>query len=83
VLFVDICHSLSEVVLGTDTIVHTLKSQDGLVDVLGNFGSEWRGGYLLKERNLALTQSLTCLPTLALVIFLALVATASDIWLYN
>lgn len=83
VSFIDVCNSLAEVVLGGWAIVDSLESEDGLIGVLGNFGSELLGSYLLKLRNLALTQSLTCLPGPALAIFLLLgaVAAAWDIWL--
>ena len=48
-----------------------------------DFGSKCHGRYLLKLRNFALTQSLTCLPGPAFAIFLLLGAEAatSDIWL--
>lgn len=81
--FIDVCNSLAEVVRGGWAIVDALESQDGLVGVLGNFGSAWCGGYLLKLRNLARTQRRTCLPGPAFAIFLLLGAEAatSDIWL--
>jgi hypothetical protein len=85
VSLVDVCNSLSEVVLGTHSVVNTLESEDSLIDVLLDFGSEWWLDYLLKERNLALTQSLTCLPGPALAIFFDFWATAAayDIWFFN
>ncbi len=83
--FVDVGNSLAEVVLSCSAVVDTLESEDGLVSVLVLTGSGWDGIYLLKLRNLARTHSLTCLPTVALAIFLALgaAATDSDIWLFN
>jgi hypothetical protein len=68
--FVDVSNTLAEVVLGTLSIVDTLKSQDSLIGVLIDFGSKLTRRYLLKLKNLALTQSLTCLPGPALAIFL-------------
>jgi len=69
--------------LGALAVVDTFESEDGLIDVLGDFGSAFDMNYLLKLRNLALTQSLTCLPGPALAIFLLFcaAATTSDIWL--
>lgn len=83
--FVDVGDSLAEVVGGSSAVVDTLKSEDGLVSVLGYFGSRLRQRYLLKLKNLALTHSLTCLPGPAFAIFLLFwaAATASDIWLIN
>jgi hypothetical protein len=81
--FIDVGDSLSEVVGGGRAIVDAFQSEDGLVDVLCNFGSTWEECYLLKLRNLALTQSLTCLPGPAFAIFLFFwgAGTTSDIWL--
>lgn len=79
--FVDVDDAFAEVVLSSLTIVDAFELQDRLTDVLSHFGSASTKEYLLKPRNLALTQSRTCLPTLALAIFLFLgAATASDIW---
>ena len=85
VSFVDVCYSLSKVVLSAYSVINSFKSKDGLVDILLDFGSELIMRYLLKPRNLALTQSLTCLPGPALAIFLLLLATAAtyDIWFFN
>lgn len=38
--FVDVSNTLAEIVLGALAIVDTLKSQDSLIGVLGDFGSE-------------------------------------------
>lgn len=38
--FVDVCDSLAEVVLGGLAVVDTLESEDGLVGVLADFGSD-------------------------------------------
>jgi len=83
VSFIYVCNSLAEIVLGSRAIVNSFEPQDGLIGVLGNFRSGLLESYLLKLRNLALTQSLTCLPGPALAIFLLLgaVAAACDIWL--
>lgn len=61
----------------------SFELEDGLVGVLGHLGPASLYAYLLKLRNLARTQSLTCLPGPALAIFLLFwpAATASDIWL--
>ena len=84
VLLVNVSNSLAEVVLSWLAFVDTLNFQDGLVGVLGNFGSTSTQMYLLKLMNLARTHSLTCFPLLALAIFLSFwAATLSDIWLYN
>jgi hypothetical protein len=80
---VDVGDALAEVVGGGGAVVDALQTQDGLVGVLGDFGSACDGEYLLKLRNLALTHSLTWRPGPAfLAIFLLLAAPAtSDIWL--
>ena len=85
VSFVDVSYSFSKVVLSSSAIVDALESEDGLASFLVLSWSEWNMAYLLKLRNLALTQSLTCLPAVALAIFLVLGAAAigSDIWLFN
>lgn len=37
--FVDVGNSLSEIVLSSWAIVHSLESEDGLVGILGDLGS--------------------------------------------
>lgn len=59
------------------------EAKDGLVGVLGDFRSVCKLKYLLKLRNLALTQSLTCLPAPAFAICLLLGAATCDIWSIN
>ena len=39
VFFVDVCDSFAEVVLGCGAIVDAFESEDGLIRVLGYFGS--------------------------------------------
>lgn len=56
---VDVGHTLAEVVGSSRAVMHALQAEDGLVGVLGDLGSACRKEYLLKLRNLALTQSLT------------------------
>lgn len=81
--FVDVGYSLSEVVLSTASVVDSFELEDCLAGILVDLRSALKLVYLLKLRNLALTQSLTCLPTFALAIFLAFGATGAglDIWL--
>jgi hypothetical protein len=59
VRLVDVGHTLAEVVGGSSAVLDALELEDGLVGVLCDFGSACREEYLLKLRNLALTQSLT------------------------
>lgn len=89
--FVNIYDSLAEIVWSSVAIVHTFDSKNGLVGILLDFWSKkiiTQEKYLLKPRNLALTQSLTCLPADFLAILLVFSATISviafyDKWLIN
>jgi hypothetical protein len=80
--FVDVCYSLAKIILSRSSVIDSFKSKDSLVDILSDFRSELTDIYLLKLRNLALTQSLTFLSDWGLAIFLFLGAfSSSGIWL--
>ena len=60
----DVDDSLSEVPVGVCAISNSLDSEDGLVLVLCDDGSELTEAYLLNPMNLALTHSLVGCPLL-------------------